>query len=148
MKVAVIGHRQVKISNELNEMIYTLTEALIKKGADSFCFSFLGAFSNACYKAATALKQKYPINRVYYYSHENALAQLSKDRFDVEVIANKSCCYKSINTFMIDDCDVLLTLYDEHYVSFRSQTGKSGTYFAVKYANKRDKRIVNIIDFI
>ena len=148
MKVAVIGHRNVKITKEAEEIIYTQIETLIIKGADSFCFAFKGAFTDACYNAVTALKKKYRINRVFYYSEENVLAPFCKERYDVEVKTNKCCYYKSINKFMIDECDVLLTFYDQNYVPYSSKVGKSGTYYAVQHANEKDKRIINVTDFI
>ena len=150
MKVAIIGHRKYAVNFELEHIIYEQLEGLILEGADKFCFAFKGAFFDVCHFALTEFKDSYNLKRVYYraiYADgkdviPDFLANLFEEKyFDESVGKGGVDAINKRHRFMIDDCDVLFTLYD-------SQIRKSSTASAVAYAKKTGKRIINVLDLI
>ena len=150
MKVAVIGHRRYAVTSEIEHIIYEQLEMLINQGADKFCFAFKGAFFDVCHNALTEFKEHYDFKRVYYRAIypdgkdaiADYLAKLLEQRYFDESIGKRGVDdINKRNRFMIDDCDVLLTLYDEHIE-------KSATAYAVNYARKKHKRIINVLNLI
>ena len=150
MKVAVIGHRRFAVTLEIEHIVYQQLEKLINQGADKFCFAFKGAFFDVCHSALTEFKEAYDFKRVYYRpiypDGKNVipdfLAKLLEQHYFDESVGKRGIDnINKRNRFMIDDCDVLLTLYDEHIE-------KSATAYAVRYAKKKGKRIINVLDFL
>lgn len=150
MKVAVIGHRLVKISPILNLAVSIEVYNLVEEGADRFCFAFRGTLTDYCLDVITELKEYYDIKRVYYradYPDEKdavsdyIVSFFEKKYYDESVRNTGIDGVTERYRFMIDDCDVLLTLYDP-------QIENSKTAAAVAYAKKKGKRIINVLDLI
>ncbi|MDE7401737.1 MAG: hypothetical protein K2N17_06770 [Clostridia bacterium] len=150
MKVAVIGHRMVKITPLLSLATSIDVYELVEEGADRFCFAFGGALTDICLDVINELKEYYDIKRVYYratYTDEKDAVSdyfasfFEKNYFDESVSKTGVDGINERYRFMIDDCDVLLTLYDP-------QIEKSKTAAAVAYAKKKGKRIINVLDLI
>ena len=149
MKVAVIGHRMVKITPLLSLATSINVGTLVEEGADRFCFAFGGTLTDTCLDVIEELKEYYDIKRVYYravYTDEkdavsDYFASFFEKKYFDESVSKKGV--DGINEryrFMIDDCDVLLTLYEPHIE--KSKTA------AVAYAKKKGKRIINVLDLI
>ncbi len=150
MKVAVIGHRLVKVNVVVELAVSIEVGNLVEEGADRFCFAFGGTLTDICLDVIKKLKRRYDIKRVYYraaYTDEkDAVADyvvsfFEKKHFDESVSKKGVDAVGKRYRFMIDDCDVLLTLYDP-------KREKSATAAAVAYARKKKKRIINVWDFI
>ena len=163
MKVAIIGHRKVKDRADTVGRIYDAVTNLIEnEGADTFLFGSGSEFDTLCYYVVSELKKIYPdISRVYVsaewnYKDLNELLDSYEDTYCPNKVrgANK-LCYVIRNVCMIENCDVLLTYYDDNYEPPRKRTKvpieehkrtKSGTQMAVEYARKKKKRIINVLD--
>ena len=150
MKVAVIGHRLVKVNVVVELAVSIEVGNLVEEGADRFCFAFGGTFTDMCLNAINELKEHYDIKRVYYRAaypddkdgvSDYVVSLFEKKYFDESVSKKGVDAVGKRHRFMIDDCDVLLTLYDP-------ERKKSTTAAAVAYAKKKKKRIINVLDLI
>ncbi len=153
MKIAFIGHRNIVRTRELCDRLRRVVELLIEKdGADTFLFGSRGDFNSLCYEVVTELKEKYShIRRVYvraeyeYINRDYAdyLHTLYEESFfPSEVHGAGVLSYIRRNEFLIDMCNVLVVYCDMNY---NPQTGTgSGTKRAVAYAERKNKRIINL----
>ena len=150
MKVAVIGHRLVEVNDIVKLEILRQIAELAEEGADRFCFTFGGTLTDICLNAIAELKQSYDIKRVYYraiYPDDkdpvgNYILNLFGQEYFDEVVGKVGVdAVNKRDRFMIDDCDVLLTLYDP-------KIKNSATACAVAYAKKKGKRIINVLDLV
>lgn len=167
MKVAVIGHRELFLSEKIIELVKTQIGRLIAEGADTFYFANKGAFNDLCYKTVTEFKNTYDLKRVYLraeYKSVNLeyinylLTLYEETNFDDRVCVAGRYSYVKRNEIMIDSCDVLLTFYDDCYVPFYKlshmnsmlppKNVRSGTAIAVHYAKRKHKPIINIFDLL
>lgn len=65
MVVAVVGHRKIEKTKELEEVIERAIIGLIESGADTFLFGSRGQFDELCYGIVTKIKERYALKRVY-----------------------------------------------------------------------------------
>ncbi len=152
--VAFIGHRCVNNVNEVKEKIKkALTELIEEENAETFLFGSKSVFDDLCLAAVTELKEKfYPlIKRVYVRSSYEVISDFYKSYlltaydetfYPYEV---KNAGYRSYvrrNEIMINMCDILVTYYDGDYRLLKGRT--SGTKYAVEYALKKNKKIINL----
>lgn len=156
LKVAFIGHREIKNADEVTIKLKNIISALIEEeNAKIFLFGSKSCFDDLCLAVVTQLKEKYYpfIERIYVRStyeyinesYEKYLLRSYDKTFYPSAV--KGAGYRSYvkrNQIMIDTCDVLVTYYDKDY---RPLYGKSsGTKTAVGYALKIKKRIINAFD--
>ena len=153
MIVAIIGHRKIEKTKELESAIERVVIDLIESGADTFLFGSRGEFDEFCYDIVTRLKERYDLKRVYvraafqYISedYKNYLLTLYEETlFPSSVCSAGRVSYIKRNEAMIDACDVLLTFYDKNYLPNTKEKSNSGTAIAFKYAFSKNKRILNI----
>ena len=168
MTVAFIGHRNVErteiLEKRLTEIVVNLIE---KEKVDTFLFGSRSRFDSLCYEIVSKLKKTYTnINRVYvratyeYIDEDYAdylLKFYEKTFFPDKVSGAGAKSYVVRNQVMVDMCDVLVTYCDSNYTPPENTTGnkmlniinaskkKSGTQTAIRYAQKMDKRIINLI---
>lgn len=157
VQVAFIGHRQIEKTEELKQKLTEIVATLIKEGADKFLFGSKSAFDDLCYEVVTKLKRNYPhIKRIYVramyeelsdYYEKYLLESYEQTIFPEGVSGAGYRSYVKRNQAMIDMCDILVTYFDKDYTPMgRSRISKrSGTMIAVQYAEKKKKRITNVI---
>ncbi len=124
--------------------------SLVDEGADRFCFAGGGTLTDICLNVIKEIKEECDIKRVFYRAaftdEKDAVSDyivsfFEKKLFDESVIKTGDDGINERYRFMIDDCDVLLTLYVP-------KLEKSATAAAVAYANQKGKRIINVLDLI
>ncbi len=147
---SVFGHRDIEITPELEEKLYTTFKKLIGEGCVNFYFGGFGMFDWLCHKVITRLKQQYTyINRIYCLSDERYL-KISKrpkvlknedyEEFVYLPLVN-DWWYKRIyfrNCAMIDLSDIVV-----FYVINKEN---SGAYKAMNYAKRVKKEYINLAD--
>ena len=142
--VAFAGHRFDWHCIGVENKIPLVLEELIQKGYTIFYDGNSGAFDKKCATAVIELKHKYPhiklIRILTYYHHE-------KDKYeipscydgsilpDIEELHYKQKIIKR-NEWIIDNCDILVCHIQNTY--------KSGAYRTLKYAQKKNKIVINI----
>lgn len=105
-----------------------------------------------CYEVVTELKEAYPhIKRVEVRSSNEYLPQMYIDialKYYEETLFPESVhnaghrAYIKRNQALIDMCDVLIVYCD---MNFKPQSKtRSGTILAFEYAQKKNKRIINL----
>ena len=159
MKVAFIGHRKVENTEALKlKLTYLVTALIVKENADTFLFGSNSKFDDLSYETVTKLKEIYPqIRRVYvrasdeYLSHMCIEATLKyyEETFFPESVHNAGYrSYIKRNQAMIDMCDILVTYFNKDYTPYgKSRISRnSGTSLAVEYAEKKEKRIINLYE--
>lgn len=148
----VIGHRKFKITCDLlidlNNLLY---ELIADRDIKHFIFGSNSKFDALCFMEI--LKFKYEVKDLYL---ENIRAEnefpdpitnfflkqkYNKSEYPPE-LHNARVKYVARNKIMIDRCDILVTYYNENYVTERG--GKGGTSIAVEYAKKKNKQIINL----
>lgn len=174
-----IGHREIDNTKELTLRITNEIKTLINEGVTRFLFGSRSNFNTLCYEITTQLKKQFPfiIRIAYDTKHENSLSELERHKVERQYQAvtqniinlfgyeeiykpEKSldggkASYIERNQAMIDDSDVCIFYYDDHYtpkqmrISNKSIGGiytskNSGTAIAFKYATQKSKRIINV----
>lgn len=160
MKVAVIGHRNVKYSLELYGFISNLLEILINdQDVDTFIFGSKSNFNDICYDVVSDLLNQYKfIKRVYLraaYKYINddyekyLLSFYEATEYPNKVDNAGALSYIKRNEAMIDMSDLVLVYYNKDIKS-KNRFGKmvSGTAHAVKYAEQTNKPIINVADLL
>lgn len=141
-----IGHREIKITEELKKEICGYIENLIvKENVKVFLFGSKSEFDYLCLKIVTELKEKYKdIKRVEYTcKSENVILESEREKWeriysDLEkrevyllgveeeyeherkYTAGKAA-YVERNEAMIDDSDYCIFYYNENYVPLQSK---------------------------
>ena len=149
---SIIGHREIKISNELKENIKeTIIWLICEVGVEKFLFGSKSKFADLCYEIVSSIKQtnekvkrvyvraEYPyINREY----EEYLLSCYEESFyyDKKLMSSKFNYIKR-DEIMINQSDLCLFYYDPNYIPMRKT--KSGTALAYQYAIKKEKQIIN-----
>lgn len=138
------GHRFSWRNGDIDQKVLETVEKLILDGFNVFYDGNHGDFDETCSWAVEKLKNKYPNVKLilvithYRYKKENFI--LPK-RYDGSIYPDLENVYpkrKIIerNKWMVDNCDVLVArVTDELSV---------GAYKTVKYAQKKNKRIIFI----
>lgn len=143
-----IGHRELEITEKLEQRIYEQVEKLIcDEEVNTFLFGSKSLFNSLCYEQVTKLKQQYPdIKRIYLRAefpditddYQRYLLERYEDTYYAPAVAGRMV-YVERNRKMIDKSDICIMYY-------REQTGrvskKSGTKIALEYARKRKKKII------
>ena len=153
MKVAFIGHRKIKETEELKARLTEIVTNLIEcKGADIFYFGSKSMFDILCHGIVSEIKERYPhVKRIYVRSmyeyidksYEEYLLSFYEETFIPDkVIGAGYRAYVMRNQVMIDKSDVLVTYFDKSYCGRLRRN--SGTKVAVEYALKKKKRIINL----
>ena len=162
------GHRKVDVTNELKSRLYQEIENLITSdGIDYFLFGSKSQFDDLCYKVVTDLKSKYPnIQRVYVRAeseyidgegsraYREGLLEHYEDTYYPESVSGAGkAVYVKRNQHMIDKSSVCVVYYDENYKPARRKQSRraltdyqpsSGTGVAYKYAEKKNRKIINL----
>lgn len=154
MKVAFIGHRKIEKTEILTERIaQTVKHLIVDEGVDTFLFGSRSAFDDICYDTVTRLKEIYThIRRVYVRAEYEYISQDYHDYlltfYEETYYADQArgAGYRSYikrNQEMIDKCDILVVYCDMDYTP--TARTKSGTITAVRYAERKKKRIINVL---
>ncbi len=151
MKVAFIGHRTVADEEAVGERLFEVIASLIKDGANEFLFGSRSRFNDICYDVVTELKQEFEhVRRIYVRAEYEYVPQWYIDELlkHYEATVYPECVhgagvksYIKRNRFMVDMCDIAVVYYNENYKPTR---GNSGTMLAVTYAERKNKRIINV----
>lgn len=153
MKVAIIGHRNIEESQALNDrLMKTITDLIVKEGADTFLFGSKGQFNGLCYDAVSELRRIYDVSRVYVRAeycyidqrYENYLLTYYEDTFYSAKVHPGPLAYIERNQVLVDMCDVVLTYYDVNYTLPDGKT--SGTKTAIEYAIRKNKLVINLFE--
>ena len=162
-KVCFIGHREIKVTDELlkslNEFIIHL---IVDENVNYFLFGNKSQFDNLCYDIVSKLKEKYlDIKRVYVRNCYEFISDTYKkyllEGYE-ETIYPEECknsgkvSYVRRNQAMIDGSDFCIFYYDKNYLPPKRKNSrtdlldyqpKSGTAVAYKYAIQKKKQIKN-----
>ena len=161
-----LGHRKIKITEELKKKAYSIVERLIvDKNIDTFLFGSKSQFNDLCYQVVSELKREYPhIKRVYIRAqfpyidrnYKDYLLQHYEETYypDHMIRAGKSA-YVERNYEMINQSEYCVMYFDENYMPPRRKKRnaavadyqpKSGTKIAYDYAQKKGKRMINVFN--
>lgn len=163
-----LGHREITETDNMKLKLYKILEKLITdENAETFLFGSKSKFDTLCLKTVSKLKEKYPqISRVYVRAeypyitekYERYLLQFyEKTYFPDNAINAGRAVYIKRNYEMIDKSDICIFYYNEIYVppkkiktkeSLMDYQKKSGTSIAYVYAERKNKKIINIFDII
>ncbi len=161
------GHRKIAATDGLRERLYEIIENLIiYKYVDTFLFGSKSDFDKLCLEVVTELKDKYPhIQRVYVraeFQHINDdykayLLQSYDDTYYPEGISGSGrAAYVERNQIMIDCSHICVVYYKDDYLPPRRKNShryltdyqpKSGTQTACEYAVRKNKKIINVLQY-
>lgn len=163
MKVCFIGHRQIKITEDLRRRLRGLLLELIGEGTTEFLFGDHSQFDGLCYEIVTELRSEFPqLRRVKYRTHSPELSEYAKLFFltgyedsicPAGVAAAGRAAYVERNRAMIRDSDVCVFFYSATYAPWRRKESEgstaghrppSGTALAYNYALQTGKRVENL----
>ncbi len=164
MQVCFIGHRTLRIDEELITSLKKTIIELIKKGATTFLFGSKSEFDDLSWKIVTEIKETYPfIKRVYVRSayqyidkhyEKYLLEHYEETYFPLKLEKAGKCSYVERNYEMVDISTYCVFYYNENYVPMLKQQPKhgsllppkrkSGTKIAYNYAVKRRRTIINL----
>ncbi len=144
-----IGHRKIEDSLELRTKLRELIEAaIVTYNIDTFLFGSKSEFDSLCHTLTTELEEKYPhIKRVYVRaeyphiddSYKAYLLQFYEETyFPKRIISAGKAAYIKRNREMIDNSSLCIVYYNE------AENPKSGTRFAIEYAAKKNKTVINL----
>ncbi len=144
-----IGHREIRLTDELEVKLYKSIVALItNQGVNTFLFGSKSQFNTLCHKIVTEIKKKYPkIKRVYVraeypYINDDYKKYLLKKYEDTyypsKIINSGKACYVERNFEMLNKSSFCVAYYNEHYEV------KSGTKLAMVYAESKGIKIINV----
>ena len=167
MKVCTfIGHRFIKVTQQLRDRLLSLLEFLIvENGVGQFLLGSASQFNSLCVEVLCQLKIKYPhIERIrvraeYDYSNYKEIAiewsKFYEDKYFPQCVrgAGKKS-YVVRNQYIINKSDIVVFYYDEEYQPAEITRGKynlsirraSGTKLAYEYAVKKKKIIYNLFE--
>ncbi len=142
-----IGHRKIKVNDELSQRLYLLIKNLIEKEkVETFLFGSRSEFDDLCLETVTTLKQTYPhIQRIYIRAEFPCISEHYKDFllefcddtfFPENIIKAGRAVYIERNKIMIDKSDILVMYYEENSLP------KSGTKQAYNYAKKKNNMML------
>lgn len=147
---SVFGHSEIEVTKELEYELFATFEKLIEQGCKDFYFGGFGQFDELCHDVISELKKAHPhIKRIFClfdprHQRISKRPKWLKDEDYEEVIyldLEFDWWYQRIyyrNCAMIDKSDVVV-----FYVEPREN---SGAYKAYKYAIRKKKFTINLID--
>lgn len=150
---SIIGHREIKVSEDLKEKVKEVVIHLIKeKDVCTFLFGSKSKFNSLCYDVITELKTIFPtIKRIFvraeypFISNDyyNYLLQFYEDSFYYnDKVKTSRFDYIKRNEYMIKHSNFCLFYFDNNYIP--KTLTKSGTAISYDYAVKMKKEIINV----
>ncbi len=159
------GHRKINETPKLLARLTREVELLItERSVSVFYFGSKSEFDDLCHKTVTKLKEKYPhIQRVYVrpaFQHipdwytDSLLNRYEDTYFPQQIEKAGKASYVERNREMINKSDFCVVYFDENYVPPKRKSSrrdltdyqpKSGTAVAYNYAQKKKKKIINLI---
>ncbi len=149
---SIIGHRVVEATDDLKTSIMqTARHLIINDGITDFLFGSRSVFKDLCYDVITELKKEFDyIRRIYVRAeypnitehYYNYLKRFYEDSYFYSDTQNGRLNYIKRNEKMVDESEVCLFYYNAEY-KVASKT-KSGTHLAYKYAQRKNKKIINL----
>lgn len=149
---SIIGHRDVETTDDLKTSIMqTARHLIINDGTTDFLFGSRSVFKDLCYDVITELKKEFDyIRRIYVRAeypnipehYYNYLKRFYEDSYFYSDTYNGRLNYIKRNEKMIDESEICLFYYNAEY-KVASKT-KSGTHLAYKYAQRKNKKIINL----
>lgn len=129
--VAFAGHRDSWRCIGVKEKLLQTIEDLIQQGYTIFYDGNKGAFDEKCFNAIVELKEKYPYKENFFLSKsvDETIFPPIEQYYPKQRITKR-------NEWIVDNCDVLVCHIEMPY--------KSGAYKMVKYAQKKNKKIIEI----
>lgn len=151
------GHRKIEITNELRKKLYNIIENLIlEECVGTFLFGSNSQFNDLCYQIICELREKYSfIKRIYVraefpYIKDDYRAYLlqkyEETYYPDNILKAGRSVYVKRNCEMINKSRFCIIYFNKNY-SLPAQK-KSGTKIAYDYANKKQRRIINLFDEI
>ncbi len=158
------GHRKINDTMELREKLQRIIENLIiNEGIDTFLFGSKSQFDDLCLETTTLLKEKYPyIKRNYIRAeypeinknYQKYLLESYDDTYFPEKIKSAGkAVFVERNYHMIDKSSFCVVYFSADYKPMRKNNRntkdyqvKSGTATAYKYAKKKGKIIINVLE--
>lgn len=149
MKTAFIGHRRI-FANTLSQRLKEAIRDEIEKGCISFTMGTHGEFDRLALRACRELRNEYPelqIEVVLTSLHtiekidewdSAAYSDVNTVMYEIEEAHYKRRITLS-NREMINSCDAIICYVDEKVYN-------SGAKAAMRYAERRDLRIVNLYE--
>ena len=146
----IIGHREIKETEELKSKLKeTIERLIVKEKVDTFLFGSGSRFNSLCLELVTEAKEKYPhVKRIYVraefpYIDDHYTAYLLKfydeTYYPEKITRAGKAAYVERNREMIDNSDLCIVYYNEENLP---TTRKSGTKIALDYALKKGRRII------
>lgn len=149
---SIIGHRYVEATDDLKtNIMQTVRHLIINDGITDFLFGSRSVFKDLCYDVITELKKEFDyIRRIYVRAeypnitehYYNYLKRFYEDSYFYSDTHNGRLNYIKRNEKIIDESEVCLFYYNAEY-KVASKT-KSGTHLAYKYAQRKNKKIINL----
>ncbi len=125
MKVCFIGHRTIKVAENLKNKIELTVIKLIEEGADTFLFGSRSEFDSLCREAVTQFQRQYPnLKKIYVRAeypdisraYEEYLSKSYEETyFPQRAIGAGKSVYVKRNQEMIDVSDLCVFYYDREY---------------------------------
>ena len=163
-----LGHRKITETDNMKLKLYEILERLITdENAGTFLFGSKSEFDTLCLKTVSKLKEKYPqIIRVYVRAeypyitaeYENYLLQFYEITYFPDNAINAGrAVYVERNYEMINKSDICIFYYNKLYSPSQKTKNKenlldfqkkSGTGIAYMYAERKDKKIINMFNII
>lgn len=140
MKVTFCGNRLAS-HEEVEASLKRIIEALIKEGADEFLLGGYGNFDKIAASVVKSFKVNYPqIKSILVIPYLNR--DYNKELYDLSVypelenVHPKGAIVKR-NQYMIDEADVVVAC-----VKYKN----GGAHTTLKYAEKKNKRIIDVMN--
>lgn len=139
--VCFAGHRDDWRNVGIEDKLKNTIEELIQSGYTIFYNGDRGYFDKLCTKVVLELKKKYPQIKIYRILANYKPKEEKESWFDDYVMPNIEKVYfkqriTKRNEWMVEKCDILLCNVYNSY--------NSGAYATLKYAQKLNKKIINI----
>ena len=137
MKIAITGHRPERLLSREGEVKEWVRESIRKyKGSDFLCGMARGVDQIG---ALAAIAEKIKLHCYFPYKHKlSDMEQFLVDKADEVIWCEDKYsgpdCYFKRDRRMVDDCDLLLVVWD----GIKS----GGTYYTYKYAVEQGKDVV------
>lgn len=152
LKCAFSGHRIIRITNELSEVLKNRLISLINDGVTVFINGGALGFDMFCAFEILKLKKEYPIklkmvipckdqNRKWTVSQRKMYDEIIDGADEVIYLKDtyEPGCMQMRNRLMVEECDTLVSYCKKN---------SGGTFYTVNYAKKLGKEIIEITDLL